>query len=274
MERLLEIEGDRLTSNFAENPFEVRHRLTEHDLLTVESLAVLADALPAESIEQNRGDVSAIVADGRAEAVDSTPGEIARGIETNGAWMVLKNIEQVPAYHSLLDELLDEVAPLVAGREGGMNLREGFAFLSAPNSTTPAHTDPEHNFLLQIRGTKHMNIGRFRDPAVEQKQVEKMLTVHRNMDRLPEDPTDYHLHPGQGVYVPPNAPHWVENGPDPSVSLSITFRTPVTERAHNVHGVNLRLRKLGINPRPPGQHLATDRVKVAALKAAGSLRRR
>ena len=273
MTRLLDIDGDRLTSDFAKNPFEVHHHLTDHDLLSVESLAVLADQLPETSVEQNRGDVDAVVADGQAEKVDDTPGEIARNIETNGAWMVLKNIEQVPAYHDLLDELLDEVAPLVAGREGGMNLREGYVFLSAPNSMTPAHTDPEHNFLLQVRGTKMMNIGRFSDPKVEQKQVEKMFTVHRNMDQLPENPTGYHLHPGDGVYVPPNAPHWVENGPEVSVSLSITFRTPVTERGATVHVVNGHLRKLGLDPRPPGDHLATDRAKVKLQRAMSSLRR-
>lgn len=274
MKRLLGIDSDRLESNFAKEPFAVNHRLTDHDLLSIESLARLADEIPLSSVEQNRGDVAAIVADGRVDLLDSTPGDIARGIETNGAWMVLKNIEQVSRYHGLLDELLDEVAPLVAGREGGMNLREGFVFLSAPNSTTPAHTDPEHNFLLQVRGTKSMNIGHFSDPGVEQRQIEKMYSVHRNMDHLPEHPTEFDLHPGDGVYVPPNAPHWVLNGPEPSVSLSITFRTPVTERGATVHVVNGRLRKLGINPRPPGEHLATDRAKAAVQRAAGSLLRR
>jgi hypothetical protein len=43
------------------------------------------------------------------------------------------------------------VAPLVADRDGGMLDRFGFIFLSAPDSTTPSHTDPEHNFPLQVR---------------------------------------------------------------------------------------------------------------------------
>ena len=273
MTRLLDIDGDQLASGFADSAFGVHHHLTDHELLSVESLATLADELPEGSVEQNRGDVDALVPDGKAEKVDSTPGDIARNIETNGAWMVLKNIEQVPTYHQLLDDLLDEVAPLVAGREGGMNLREGYVFLSAPNSMTPAHTDPEHNFLLQVRGTKKMIIGHFSDPKVEQRQVEKMFTVHRNMDQLPEHPTTYDLQPGDGVYVPPNAPHWVENGPAVSVSLSITFRTPVTERGATVHVVNGRLRKLGLDPRPPGDHLATDKAKVALQKTVTALRR-
>lgn len=273
MNRLLEIDGPSLAANLSKEAFPVSHRLAEHDLLSVGELAELADALPPESIEHNRGDIDAVVADGEVETLEASPGEIARHIDTNKCWMVLKNIEQVRAYHELLDELLDEVEPLVAGCEGGMNLREGFVFLSAPNSTTPAHTDHEHNFLLQIRGTKDMNVGRFDDPDVEQRHLEKMFAGARNMDRLPADPTTYELHPGDGVYVPPNAPHWVLNGPAVSVSLSITFRTPVTERGAVVHSVNRRLRRIGISPRPPGEHLATDRAKHALQRSAHSLRR-
>jgi hypothetical protein len=273
MNHLLEIDASALASNFAENPFAVSHHLAAHDLLSVEAVAELADQLPPASIEHNRGDVPSVNADGEVAVVDDTPGGVARNIDTNGCWMVLKNIEQTPAYHQLLDDLLDEVNPLVEGREGGMNLREGYIFLSAANSTTPAHTDHEHNFLLQVRGSKQMNIGRFADPKVEQLQVEKMFAGHRNMDRLPDDPTAYELTPGDGVYVPPNAPHWVNNGPEVSVSLSITFRTPVTERGAVVHSMNRRLRKLKLSPRPPGERVATDKAKFAVHRTLKSLRR-
>ncbi|HSK51092.1 MAG TPA: cupin domain-containing protein [Solirubrobacterales bacterium] len=271
MSKLLEIEADRLAASFSREPFGVRHHLADHELLTVEALAKLAEALPSESIEHNRGDVDAVVADERVEHSDEAPGEIARNIATNGCWMVLKNIEQLPAYQALLDDLLDEVDPLVKGREGGMNLRESFVFLSAPHSTTPAHTDHEHNFLLQVRGTKQMNIGRFADVEAEQLQVEKMFAGKRNMDRLPEDPTAYELDPGDGVYVPPNAPHWVVNGPEASVSLSITFRTPVTERGAVVHTFNSHLRRVGLKPRPPGEHLATDKAKLKVHRGLKTL---
>jgi hypothetical protein len=271
MTQLLEIDASELASNFAKTPFGVHHNLTAQELLSVESLAELAEALPGESIEHNRGDVDAVVADEKVEVVEESPGDIARNIESNGCWMVLKNIEQIPAYKQLLDETLNEVDPLVRGREGGMNLREGFVFLSAPNSTTPAHTDHEHNFLLQIRGAKQMNIGGFATREAEQLQVEKMFAGKRNMDQLPVNPVAYELSPGDGVYVPPNAPHWVVNGPAVSVSLSITFRTPITERGAVVHTVNRRLRKLRISPRPPGDHIATDKAKFAMHRMLKSL---
>ena len=33
---------------------------------------------------------------------------------------------------------------------------QGFIFVSSPNAVTPYHFDPEHNILLQLRGTKVM----------------------------------------------------------------------------------------------------------------------
>lgn len=273
MTQLLEIDPRQLDSNFATKPFSVHHNLGQHELLSVESVAKLADQLPLDSIEHNQGAAVDVVSDGNVPVVEDSPGAIARNIDGNGCWMVLKNIEQVAAYNELLNELLNEVDPLVEGREGGMNLREGFIFLSAPNSKTPAHTDHEHNFLLQVRGSKQMNIGRFADVEEEQLQVEKMFAGDRNMDRLPDDPTAYELQAGDGVYVPPNAPHWVINGPDVSVSLSITFRTPVTERGAVVHSINRRLRQFKVSPRPPGEHLATDKAKFAAHRALKSLQR-
>lgn len=273
MTKLLEIDADQLASNFAKEAFGVHHRLADHPLLTVDAVAKLAGELPEKDVEHNQGaKADLVVGSAGVASLDESPEEIARNIETNGCWMVLKQIQQIPAYDQVLNETLDEVNPMVKGREGGMNLREGFIFLSAPDSTTPAHTDHEHNFLLQIRGTKAINVGRWHDRAEEQQQVEKMFGGDRNMDHMPYDPTLYDLHPGDGVYVPPNAPHWVVNGPEVCVSLSITFRTPVTERGAIVHGVNRRLRKLHFSPRPPGEHLATDKAKAAAFNALKSVK--
>jgi len=275
MSGLLEISADEFEAKFGRESFGMRHTLTEHELLTVESVAVLADKLPEVSVEHNKGNVPTVLASGEAATVDATPGDIARNIDTNGCWMVLKHIEQVPEYHELLDATLDELPSSVIDREGGTILREGFVFLSAPNSTTPAHTDHEHNFLLQVRGWKEMNVGKFSDRKVEQLHLEKIFAGgHRNMDRMPDDPTCYRLEPGDGVYVPPVAPHWVTNGPEVSVSLSITFRTPTSRRSEIVHGVNQRLRKLRLSPKPPGENETSDRAKEALHRTAKTLLRR
>ncbi len=205
---------------------------------------------------------------------DEPVGEVARNIETNGCWMVLKNIELDAEYKRLLDQGLDEVAPHVRGRDGGMVEREGFIFLSAPGSMTPSHTDPEHNFLLQVRGTKQINVGRFPDPDTEQIALENALGGgHRNVDWEPADPVGFDLGPGDGVYVHPHAPHWVENGESVSVSLSITFATPASKQTRQLHALNARLRRLGLSPTIPGRRPGLDRRKAACLTALGRVRR-
>jgi hypothetical protein len=272
--RLLEIDAEQFSESFARRPFTVRHSLSEHPLLSVESLAQLAERIPAGSVEHNRGDVPEVLSNGDAPQEDLSPGEIARGIETNGCWMVLKHIEQDPEYKRLLDETLDEVAPLVSDREGGMHRREGFIFLSAPNSVTPSHIDPEHNFLLQVRGWKEMNVGRFTDPRAEQELLERYYSGgHRNLEWKPDDATTYRLDPGHGIYVPVHAPHFVRNGDSVSVSLSITWFTPAIERDARVHALNARLRRLGISPAGPGQRAAADQAKAGAVRVLAAARR-
>jgi hypothetical protein len=275
MTRLLQIDRAKFDTNYGARPYAVSHSLGEHPLLAPERLAVLADALPAAQVEHNLGAVPAMLPGGEAPRVDASPGEVARTIEENGSWMVLKNIEADPEYKALLDELLDEVMPLVADREGRMHDREGYIFLSAPNSTTPAHLDPEHNFLLQVRGTKTMVVGRFADADREQRELERFYGGgHRNIELELLDEQEFPLSPGDGVYVPFNAPHLVRNGPALSVSLSITWRTPRTRTAVKAHLANSRLRRLGLSPRPPGERERADRVKAEVARAIQGVHRR
>jgi ribosomal protein L16 Arg81 hydroxylase len=273
MTKLLEIDPDGFEAHFARKPYAVRHNLVDHDLLTVERVAELADFLPESDVEHNLGNVDKLVPSGEAPRLDQTPGEVARGIETNGCWMVLKNVEQDPAYKALLDETLEEVSAW-SDREGGQTLREAFIFLTAPNSMTPAHVDPEHNFLLQIRGDKVMHTGAFPDAETKRLTLEAFHSgAHRNIDWEPVDHKPFPLAPGDGVYMPVAVPHWVTSGPEVSVSLSITFRTPATQREARLWATNNRLRKLKLAPKAPGDSERTDKVKDTAARALSRLRR-
>lgn len=271
MKSLLELGPEPLT---ADAPARIRHHLAGHELLTVDALADLADALPPGSVEHNSGRIPALMPDGEAPRLDASPGEVAKGIETNGSWMVLKNIEQAQAYDELLRAPLDELAGHLPREAAEMFRREGFVFLSAPGSVTPAHVDPEHNFLLQVRGTKTMHLGRFGDARSEQLELERHYGGgHRNMPAMFEDPVAHELTPGDGLYVPVNAPHWVQNGADVSVSLSITWRTPATDRLQRLHAFNARARRAGLSPRRPGERPRTDLAKAFAGRVVERLTR-
>lgn len=265
----LDIDPATFAHGFGRAPFPVHHHLADHPLLTVDAIADLADRLPAASVEHNHGDLPDVATAADVVRLDASPGDIARGIDGNGCWMVLKNIEQETAYRRLLEDTLAEVEPLVPGSEGGMVRQEGFVFLSAPGSVTPSHVDPEHNLLLQVRGTKTMRIGRFEDARVEQREIERFhAAADRHMSSRVEDAVDFSLAAGDGVYVPVFAPHLVHNGAQVSVSLSITFYTPRILDLARLHGINARLRRLRLSPSVPGARPRADRAKLAL--AAGS----
>ena len=272
MSEPLKIDPERLANGLGTEPFPVHHDLVDNPLLTLDAIADLADFLPAETnVEHNLGDVPEILPSGEAKRLDLSPGEIVRTVDSNGCWMVLKRIEEHPAYRELLEDTLSEVTAAVARTEGPIVGREGFIFISAPNSVTPAHIDPEYNFLLQIRGTKDMIVGGHPDAETEATEVERYYGGgHRNITWLPDQAQTFPMSPGDGVFVPLHAPHVVRNGPEPSISLSVTWNTEESSQAAVIHKINARLRSLKLHPAPPGEHPGMDRAKVGAYKAARS----
>lgn len=269
--QLVDVEGARFAEAFGRRPLAVRHSLPGHPLLAMDALAELADSLPSRAIERHEAD-QPLVRPGGAPELEGPPSETVRGIESNGCWMVLWNIEQAPEYRELLNSCVDDAERHLAAN-GGSRRREAFLFLSAPGAVTPVHFDPEHNLLLQVKGVKEINVGRFADPADQLRELDRYHDGgHRNLDRMPEEFECFRMAPGDGVYVYPWAPHWVKNGPEASISLSITFRTAQSDRAEHVHALNAHLRRLGLKPRPPGVSSAIDRAKGGVVEAVRRLR--
>ena len=146
----------RFADHYPETPHRLDHHLPAHELLTLEAIAKLGEALPASSVEYNPGDLPLGI--DAADVPDNglTIGETIRTIDVCRSWAVLKNIEQMPAYAALLMQLLAELKPAIETKTGRLLRPQGFIFVSSPHSMTPYHFDPEHNILLQLRGTKTM----------------------------------------------------------------------------------------------------------------------
>jgi hypothetical protein len=253
--------------------FGVRHALRGHPLFTLEALAKLADGLPANAIERHAADQQLLVPGGQVR-LPSKPSDTVRNIHINGSWMVMWNLEQNESYRRVIDAVLDQAAPLLPRRETGMGRREAFLFISSPNSVTPVHFDPEHNFLLQISGIKQVSVGKFTERAAEIRALDRYYDgAHRNLDLVPPTSNVFVMNPGDGVYVYPWAPHWVHNGPEPSISLSLTFRTRRSQRLENACMFNRKLRIHGLRPRPAGDFAPLDRAKAAVVSFTGWVRR-
>ena len=261
----------------------VGHALHDNPLFALEALADLAGRLPASHVEHSLGNLAIDQDPAAIPQAALTAPEIVRGIATNGCWMVLKKVDVDPAYAALIDQCLGEIAPIVAPRTGAYQRREAFIFLSSPNSVTPFHMDPEHNILLQIAGTKTMRVYPCDDPNIvsqEQHEAFHQGKKHRNMRFDPAFDAvarDFVLNAGEAVYVPVKAPHWVQNGPVPSISFSITWRSTTSDADARLHRVNHGLRALGVTPSVPGARPAMDAGKVAAhrlVKRATGLARK
>ncbi|MBP6380478.1 MAG: transcriptional regulator, partial [Sphingorhabdus sp.] len=142
--------------NYPETPHRLRHNLRDHPLLTLEALAKLGEGLPVSSIEYNKGDLPTGVDPNSDIANGLSIGDTIRNVDTCRSWAVLKNIEQVPEYRALLLNLLGELKPFIEAKTGAMLMPQGFIFVSSPDAVTPYHFDPEHNILLQLKGSKTM----------------------------------------------------------------------------------------------------------------------
>ncbi|MDE2150418.1 MAG: cupin [Gammaproteobacteria bacterium] len=202
-------------------------------------------------------------------------GEVFERIEQPGAWVALYNIQTEPEYRRLIDELIDSVRPVVEREQPGIFNPAGYFFISAPPSVTPFHLDSENNFWLQARGRKRMTVfDRCDRELVPASAVEEFI-IHRSLDGVRLDPAlrhhgrDFDVGPGDGVYFPSTSPHmtsttaeWARPGDGVSVSLAITFYTAVTRQHARVHQCNRVLRRLGVEPRFPGQSRWRDAVKA------------
>lgn len=255
---------------YPETPVAITHRLGEHPLLTLDSLAALAAQLPARSIEYNRGDLP-IGVDGKPGGTGLSIEDTIRHIATSNSWAVLKNIEAVPEYRDLLHDLLGELRPAIEAKTGAMLRPQAFVFISSPNAVTPYHFDPEHNILLQLAGTKTMT----QFPAGDDRYAPD--TTHESYhtggprelawrDEIAAGGAAFALAPGDALMVPVMAPHFVKNGPASSISLSITWRSDWSFAEADARCWNGLLRRTGLSPRAPGRWPARNRGKAYAWR--------
>lgn len=269
-------------SNLAEaypaRPVKLTHSLLSHPLLELEALVDLAANLPTESIEYNPGKLPIGIRPEDIPAPDRSPADTIRAIKEAGAWMVLKRIEQVPAYAALLESVLAELAQVVGPRTGEMLRREGFIFVSSPGSITPFHFDPEHNILLQVRGRKTLTVFPSDDEVLLDPRVHEAFHLGQHHRNLPWEDAFAHrgwpiaIEPGEAIHVPVKAPHWVLNGAEVSISLSVTWRSEWSSAEADARALNHLLRNLGIDPKSPAPFPARNLGKSILYRSIRKMR--
>jgi hypothetical protein len=275
---LLQLDPQMFRECFDRRPFLIGHHLAGHPLFDLPRLIRLSQSLPEASVEYNAGDIPVNLPPDRTPRNGLSAGETIRRIAECKSWLVLKYVEHDPDYRALLDQCLAEVARHSEPIRPGMCLGQGFIFITSPAAVTPYHMDPEHNFLLQIRGSKRIRLfdGRDRSIVAEEELERHYSGAHRNLvyrDDLGTRGWTFDLKPGFGLHFPVTAPHYVKNGPQVSISFSITFRTPDIERRSEVHNFNGFLRRSGLRPAPAGRYPWLDCLKSLNVRAGRKLHR-
>lgn len=277
-DRLLDLDVAQFARAFGRQPFRVRHHLADHPLFQMDCLMQLARTLPEHRVEYNAGDLSVDMDPTRTPRNGLSAEETIARIAECRSWLVLKNVELDREYHDLLYRCLQEVEGLGHADARQIDHREGFVFVSSPGAVTPYHIDPEWNFLLQVRGQKLIHVFPSDDREIlSEEALERFYSgAHRNLhfeDAWQAKAEPFELNPGDGVHVPVTAPHWVKNGPEVSISFSITFQTRVSERRGIQYRVNHGLRARGWKPTPVGQSPWRDNVKYFSYRVLRRLRR-
>ncbi|MEZ6055447.1 MAG: hypothetical protein R3C01_01960 [Planctomycetaceae bacterium] len=155
---LLRISASEFASHFNQQPFLIGHDLCNHPLFQIERILELAQELPASCIEYNAGTLPVSIDHDQTPMNGLSPEETIRRIAECKSWMVLKYVEKNRAYNELLHQCLEEVRQHSEAKFPGMCGAQAFLFVTSPNSVTPYHIDPEHNFLLQIQGSKTVHL--------------------------------------------------------------------------------------------------------------------
>lgn len=276
--KILQIDKLVFEERFPKKPFKINHELTNHPLFSIDNLLELAKTLPEDCVEYNEGNIP-VNMDNRPSPRNGLSAEdTIRSIRDAHSWMVLKYIEKNPQYCALLDQCLDQIKNWSEDVVPGMCMRQGFIFLSSPNSATPFHVDPEHNFLLQIQGAKTVCLFDPTDSVViSEADIERgLFGKNRNLNYVDsyQDRGEMHeLLPGEGLHFPVAAPHWVKNGPEVSISFSITFRSRFSERDSILRSFNAGLRNRGREPSRIGVSPLTDNLKYLSYRVIGRFRR-
>jgi hypothetical protein len=254
----------------------VTHRLGEHPLLQVDSLVELGKRLEVRRLVRTHSDAAtagssfadAPVHHPNCKGAHATLTDIAQA----KAWMSLLNVQADPVYRLLVDEVLDELRPQIEPHDPGMCYRGGWIFVTSPGAVTPFHMDHEHNFLLQIRGTKRLYAWEPFDRAVIAEQAQELFHDQNSRALVKWDESFrtrarvFELAPGRGGYMPSTSAHMVENGPEPSITMSFTYYSDSTRRRELLYRGNARLRRAGLAPAPIGENRSRDAAKHALLR--------
>jgi hypothetical protein len=274
--RVFEADPEAFRRQFNRASFEFQHRLVDHPLFELPRLLELArdtSRVRPKDLYYDAGNVRVDQRWDQTPRASFSVEEALERIEHCGAWIILHKADRDPEYAALLRQCMAELQVLIGlDLDRVMKVQEIILFVTSPLRVTSYHIDRECNFLLQIRGEKTLSVFDQKDRIVlPEEELERFWSVDHNAAvHKPEHQNrarEFAMIPGTVVHIPVNAPHWVKNHDNVSISVSVNFQFRDRMLA-NVYRANYALRKLGLHPTPPGRSSFRDLVKSCAVEPA------
>jgi hypothetical protein len=262
---------------FNRDSFMFTHNLAGHPLLQIPRLVDLASHLITYGPGSVRCQVSGIPMHLKwtdvqlKEQFQEQIPEFIANIEKSDSWLLLYSVQRDPVYQVLLDQIVDELTELT-----GVPLRQemtwldAYIFVASPHAVTPYHIDHESTFLFQMHGDRQSNLFPCDDRSLlTDQELENFYIGDYNAANFKPEyqskATVYPLVPGTGVHHPVCAPHWYQNGDTYSVAMGIHFGLRSFDLQARIYQANHYLRKLRLNPTPPGQSAFRDQLKIQVM---------
>ena len=268
---IFDCDRSEFREKFNQCSFEFTHHLSQHRLFQIPRLVELSKKLAhTGSVYYDAGEIRVDQRWDESPTGVLSVEETIRRIQDAGAWIILRSAEQDPEYGAVLDECMAEIQMLLGKNlKKEMRVQDAIVFITSPQRVTTYHIDRECNFILQIHGDKDISVFDQKDRDVlPEEEIERFWMVDNNAAVYKPQYQDrarvYRMTPGKAIHVPVNAPHWVKNDNNISVTLSVNFQFRETFPAH-VYRANYLLRKLGLSPTPPGKSGMRDAVKCFAM---------
>lgn len=282
MKALKIFKGDFDKHKLDRGPFEFRHSLADHPVLTLENIAKILGELPKEKVMFSKGLNDLKVnfddaLDNDTKKLDLS--EMIETIRTSNCYIAARNLEIHESFKELYNDILSDIGVLLKHNKIGKEAQDPMVwlFIASPGAVTPFHFDRYSNFIFQIRGSKELAVF---PPRVEEiisaKDMESYLDRSSELppwrEELDQHARKFHFKSGEAVHIPFVSGHYVKNGPeDVSITMSIFFHSKETKRWSEAMKFNNRLRRFGIKPSPIGNTPVVDGLKSHLMPAMNGL---
>lgn len=279
----IDLSNERYLEKYNKNAFLFSHNLVAHSLLQLSSLQDLVLRLPQHQIFYNSGKINNTEDLDLAHKLHKTGltlKETIQNIDNSGSFIMVRSPELDKEYKPLFQELLGDIVEFTKNIDANISNATLYLFIASPESVTPFHIDRYSTFLFQLQGTKDVYVWEpWNRDLITDMEIESYFA--RTSERGPSlkpgyenKSTAYTISPGQGVHIPFVAPHWVKNGLDASVSLSIIFNSSTTTKLADALLFNNKLRNIfGLNPTPVNSSPWKDSMKSIGYKGIKNVRR-